>query len=310
MRVRAILNRKSGAAARKSGEELAGEVADAFAAHRVEADVRLVGPDGLSAAFREAASAEGLDAVVAGGGDGTLSCAAGHLAGTGRPLGVLPLGTLNHFARDAGIPAALGEAVAAIAGGRVRSVDVAEANGRVFVNNSAIGLYPHMVRDREAQRQRLGRSKRFAMLSASLRTLRHFRRHRLTIDLGGLRAPLRTPLLFVGNNLYDTSLLSLGRRARIDGGELCIYAPEVRGRRHFVGLGLRSLFGLTRQRDFVSLTGIEEALVRSARPALHVSMDGETVVMETPIAYRIRPGALRLIVPESSTASGRNEVGN
>lgn len=304
MRVRAILNRKSGAAARKSGEELAVEVAQAFAAHRIEADVRLVGPDGLSEAFREAATAEGLDAVVAGGGDGTLSCAAGHLAGTGRALGILPLGTLNHFARDAGIPVPLGDAVAAIAGGRVRAVDVAEVNGRVFINNSAIGLYPHMVRGREAQRQRLGRSKRFAMLSASLRTLRHFRRHRLTIDLGGLRAPLRTPLLFVGNNLYETGLLSLGRRARIDGGELCIYAPEVRGRRHFIGLGLRSLFGLSKQRDFVSLTGIEEAAVRSALPALNVSLDGETIVLQTPLRYRIRPGALRLLVPAPAAACG------
>ncbi len=300
MRVRAILNRKGGTAALKSNEALAEEVAAAFAAHDVEADIRLVGADEVFESFQEAASAEGLDAVVAGGGDGTLSCAAGHLAGTGRPLGVIPLGTLNHFARDAGIPAAIEEAVAVIAGRYVRAVDVAEVNGRVFINNSAIGLYPHMVRAREAQRQRIGRSKRLAMLNASLRALRHFKRHRLTIDLGGLRAPLLTPLLFVGNNVYETSLLSLGKRARLDGGELCIYAPEVRGRAHFLGLGLRSLVGLAKQKDFVSLVGVEEAEVRSLRPALNVSMDGETVVLETPLRYRIRPGALRLLTPPDS----------
>jgi diacylglycerol kinase family enzyme len=215
---------------------------------------------------------------------------------------VLPLGTLNHFARDAGIPLDLEEAVAVIAGGLSRKVDVAEVNGRVFINNSAVGLYPHMVREREAQRQRLGRSKRLAMLNASLRAFRHFRRQRLTIDLGGLRAPIETPLLFVGNNVYETSLLALGRRARIDGGELCIYAPEVRGRLHFLGLGIRSLFGLSEQDDFVSLTGVEEADVRAGRPALNVSMDGETVVLETPLRYRIRPGALRLIVPAPDSA--------
>lgn len=300
MRVRAILNRKGGTAALKSDDALAEEVAKAFAANGVEADIRLVRPDEIFESFRAAASAEGLDAVVAGGGDGTLSCAAGHLAGTGRPLGVIPLGTLNHFARDAGIPAAIDEAVATIAGGNVRAVDVAEVNGRVFINNSAIGLYPQLVRAREAQRQRLGRSKRLAMLNASLRALRHFKRQRLTIDLGGLRAPLVTPLLFVGNNVYETSLLSLGRRARIDGGALCIYAPEVRGRAHFIGLGLRGLLGLAKQKDFVSLVGVEEAEVRSLRPALNVSMDGETVVLETPLRYRIRPRALRLLTPPDS----------
>jgi len=297
VRVRAILNRKGGTAALKSDEALAEEVAAAFTAHGVEADIRLAGPDEVYESFREAASADGLDAVVAGGGDGTLSCAAGHLAGTGRPLGVIPLGTLNHFARDAGIPAEIDAAVAAIAARHVRAVDVAEVNGRVFINNSAIGLYPHMVRAREVQRQRLGRSKRLAMLNASLRALYHFPRHRLTIDLGGLRAPLLTPLLFVGNNVYETSLLALGKRARLDGGELCIYAPEVRGRAHFLGLGLRGLIGLTKQKDFVSLVGVEEAEVRSLRPALNVAMDGETIILETPLRYRIRPGALRLLTP-------------
>ena len=297
MRVRAILNRKGGTASLKSDEALAWEVAAAFAANGVEADIRLAGPDQIFESFREAASAPGLDAVVAGGGDGTFSCAAGHPAGTGRPLGVIALGTLNHFARDAGLPASIEEAAAVIAGRHVRPVDVGEVNGRVFINNSAVGLYPQLVRAREAQRQRLGRSKRLAMLNASLRALRHFKRERLTIDLGGLRAPLLTPLLFVGNNVYETSLLSLGRRARIDGGELCIYAPEVSGRAHFLGLGLRSLVGLAKQQDFVSLVGVEEAEVRSLRPALNVAMDGETLVLETPLCYRIRPGALRLIAP-------------
>ena len=189
-----------------------------------------------------------------------------------------------------------------VASGHVRPIDVAEVNGRIFVNNSAIGLYPHMVRHREAQQQRLGRSKRLAMLSASLQAFRRFPKHRLTIDLGGLRAPLETPLLFVGNNRYETSLLSLGRRESLDGGELCLYAPLVRGRLHFLGLGFRSIFGLARQRDFVSLTDVEEAIVQSGRAALNVSVDGETVTLETPLRYRIRPGALRLIVPEPEAA--------
>jgi diacylglycerol kinase family enzyme len=280
------------------GAGLGERLAAAFAANGVDADLRMVQSDCIVAEFEKACADKSLDAIVAGGGDGTISCAAGQLADTGRPFGVLPLGTLNHLARDAGIPTDLDEAVATIAAGHTRKIDVAEVNGRIFVNNSAIGLYPHMVRQREELQERLGRSKRLAMLSASLRTLRRFAQHRLTIDLGGLRAPLETPLLFIGNNVYETSLLALGQRKALDQGELCLYAPMVKGRLQFFSLGMRSLFGLSRQRDFASLTGIAEATVSSRRAALTVSLDGEATTIATPLRYRIRPAALDLIVPQ------------
>jgi diacylglycerol kinase family enzyme len=246
-----------------------------------------------------------VDAVVAAGGDGTIGAAAAALAGSDRPLGVLPLGTLNHFARDAGLPADPGEAVAAIAGGATRLVDVAELNGEVFVNNSSIGLYPMMVRGREAQQRRLGRSKRLAMLIASMRALRHFSRRRLTIRAGGGQAPIETPLLFVGNNRYETSLLTLGRRQAIDRGELCLYAPLARSRLHFIGLALRSLIGrLDQVRDFVNLDGLEAIEVRSRLASLSVATDGETRNVETPLRYRIRPRALRLLVPAAAAEPG------
>ena len=297
MRVRAIVNRRGGTLLRSGGEDPETRLRALFEAAGVEAEIRLVEGDCLVEEFRAAAQDRALDAVVAGGGDGTVSCAAGQLAGTATPLGILPLGTLNHLARDAAIPTDLEGAAATIGSGNVRRVDVAEVNGRAFVNNSAIGLYPRMVRHREELQERLGRSKRLAMLSASLQTLRRFSRHRLTIDLGGLRAPLVTPLLFVGNNVYETSLLTLGQRRALDQGELCLYAPLVRGRLHFLRLGLRGLFGLSKQRDFVSLTGLAELTVHSSRAALDVSLDGEAQTIATPLRYRIRPGALRIIAP-------------
>jgi diacylglycerol kinase family enzyme len=211
----------------------------------------------------------------------------------------LSFGTLNHFARDAGLPADLGQAVAAIAGRRIRAVDVAEVNGRIFVNNSSVGLYPLMVREREAQQRRLGRSKRLAMLVASLRALYRFSRRRLTIRAAGDRGPVETPLLFVGNNHYETKLLSLGRRPAIDRASLCLYAPLARNRSHFILLALRSLIGrLDQVRDFVHVDEIEAVEVDAGRPSLIVATDGETQVLETPLLYRIRPRALRLLVPE------------
>src|SRR5205085_3689399 len=103
-----------------------------------------------------------------GGGDGTQSAIASRLAGTQLVHGVLPLGTLNHFAKDLGIPLQLDEAVRTLAEGRVLEVDVGEVNGRVFINNSSLGLYPEIVRERELQQMRLGKSKWRALASASL----------------------------------------------------------------------------------------------------------------------------------------------
>src|SRR6187397_721074 len=123
----------------------AARVCDLFAALGATADVRQVPGLQLMDAARAAASSSECDVVVMGGGDGTMSAGAGGLAGTGKPMGVLPLGTLNHFARDLGIPNELEEAVRNVAEGVVREVDVGEANDRVFLNNSSLGLYPSAV---------------------------------------------------------------------------------------------------------------------------------------------------------------------
>ena len=135
------------------------------------------------------------------------------------------------------------------------------------------------------------------MLSASLASLRSFRRHRLWISAPGLETPVRTPLLFVGNNLYQVNLLGLGKRERLDEGELCIYAIRASSRLGLLWAGIRGVFGrLDQQRDFITAY-VTEAEIGADRPTLTLSADGETVRMETPLRYRIRPKALRLIVP-------------
>lgn len=292
MRARVIVNLGGGTLASDGQRSIAG----AFERAGVAADVRACHPAEIDAAFAEAAEAPGIDAVVAAGGDGTANAAAAALAGRKRRLGLVPLGTLNHLARDAGIPGALDEAVAVVAAGHVRRIDVGEVNGRVFVNNSAVGLYPDMVRFRDEQ-QMHGTRRRLALLRASLRALRAFRRRRLWISAPGLEAPLRTPLLFVGNNRYRVSLFALGRREALDGGELCLYAMRARSRAHLFAAGLRGLIGrLDEQRDFVTAY-VPELVISADRPALTLSLDGETLTLPTPLCYRVRPKALRLIVP-------------
>ena len=135
------------------------------------------------------------------------------------------------------------------------------------------------------------------MLSAGFATLRSFRRHRLRIGAPGLDEPIRTPFLFVGNNRYQVNLFGLGKRDALDEGELCLYAIHARGRAQLIWAGIRGIFGkLDQQRDFVTAY-VPELEVDSDRTALTVSADGETVLMETPLRYRIRAKALKLIVP-------------
>ncbi len=170
---------------------------------------------------------ENHEPIVAGGGDGTVNAVAGRLAGIDVALGVLPMGTLNHFARDAGVPGNLEAAVRNLFTGRVKNVDVGEVNARVFVNNSGIGFYPHFVRQRE-ELERRGHPKRIAFVLALQAVVRRYLRLRIEAHMDRAGALERvTPFLFVGNNRYETSGLEIGTRARLDSGRLWVCtAPE------------------------------------------------------------------------------------
>ena len=234
--------------------------------------------------------------VAAGGGDGTVSAVAAALVDSGVPLGVLPMGTLNHFAKDLGIPLDLEGAVRTLFTGRQVRIDVGEVNGRVFLNNSSVGLYPQIVRGREREQEH-GRSKWVAFAHATA----HVLRRGLTLHVGveddcGDDSVIDTPFLFVGNNPYEITGLAIGKRARLDCGTLWLCAAPSAGRAKLLGLALGALLGwgntagLTR-RD------VTEAVIRSRRRHLHVATDGEVSLMETPLHYRIRPRALRVMVP-------------
>jgi diacylglycerol kinase family enzyme len=295
----AVLLNCSGGALRKN-PDLVEQAEQAFRAARLDVRVETLEPDALQSRAEALVALGEMDAIVIGGGDGTVGAVAGLLAETDVALGVLPLGTLNHFARDAGIPADIEAAVSVIADGHIRHVDVAEVNGRVFVNNSSVGLYPLMVRDRERQQEHLGRGKWPAMARAAGRAVWRLSKWRLRISADGETARLETPILFVGNNRYETGLFGLGTRASLDEGKLYLYAIKAGSRFGFAKAMLRALLGrLDQARDFVIVSGCE-ARIDSPRARLQAAADGEAVVLETPLRYRTRPKALKLIAPLAS----------
>jgi YegS/Rv2252/BmrU family lipid kinase len=271
-------------------------VRKAFAEAGVDADVELAEGGKCEVRCRVLADL-GHKLVVVGGGDGTISAAASALAGTETTLGILPLGTLNHFARDLGLPLKLQEAVDLIAERRERRVDVGQMNDRTFINNSAIGLYPLMLIDRDLQRLKLGRSKRLAMIVASLRTLWRFGHHRLTLMINDQKARVDTPLLFVGNNDYRLDLPAAGKRESIEEGSLSVYVMRKKTRRGFIAASLRVLFDRAREDDMVRIDHVERLRVASRHGSLAVSLDGEVLRARTPLDYKIRKRALRVIAP-------------
>jgi YegS/Rv2252/BmrU family lipid kinase len=263
-------------------------------------EARVVHPDetrDIAALAREAArSDERL--IVAAGGDGTISGVAAALAGSDKILGVLPVGTLNHFAKDLHIPLDLEEAVRTIVEGEAIAVDVGEVNGRVFINNSSLGLYPHIVSRREAQQQRLARGKWTAFFWATLQALRRFPFLDLRIAFEGQQIFRRTAFLFVGNNEYEIAGFNLGSRACVDGARLGLYLTHRTGRLGLFRLAFHALFGRVDQAEDFDVFCVTEARIETQKRRLLVACDGEVEFMDTPLLYRTRPAALRVLVPQ------------
>jgi diacylglycerol kinase family enzyme len=295
-----LLNRGGGTIA--ADPKIRSKVAAAFKAAGLDAKIELIGGEKCEVRCKALAK-RGDELVVVGGGDGTISAAASALVGTDTLLGILPLGTLNHFARDLGIPTVLKEAAGLIAERPQRRVDVAEMNDRIFINNSAIGLYPLLVVDRDAQRKRLGRPKAAAMIVATVRMLVRFGHQRLTLTTDDRKGRVDTPLLFVGNNDYRTDLLAAGERASLEDGKLCVLVMRKKTRRGFVAASIRALLDRSRPDDMVRLDDAETLRVESRKRMLAVSLDGEVVRAKTPLNYRIRKRALNVIARPSGRKS-------
>jgi diacylglycerol kinase family enzyme len=250
----------------------------------------------------DAAIASGVSALVGGGGDGTISAVASALAGTGIPLGVIPLGTLNHFAKDLGIPLGLDESIGVVLAGFTAKVDLGEVNGRFFLNNSSLGLYPRMVRLRAADPAR-GWRKWIVALRALVQTLEGNPAISLSIEAEGERVVTRTPIVFIGNNEYTMSGLEAGTRASLAGGKLAIYVVRTGGRPRLMRLAWRMFTGRALSSGELDLTLTAAATITLRGASVSVALDGEVVVLDQPLEYRIRPAALNVLVPKPAAGA-------
>jgi YegS/Rv2252/BmrU family lipid kinase len=295
-----IINASSGTDDKKETRERLSEV---FASSGVEARISLAksGDEILDLARR--AVEDKCQPIIAGGGDGTINAVASIVLDTDRTLGVLPLGTLNHFAKDLNIPLDVESALRVCLEGREAKVDVGEVNGQVFLNNSSLGLYPSIVRHREKQQQRLGRGKWPAFIWATLTMLKRYPFLSVRLSTDDQRLIRHTPFVFVGNNEYEMESFNVGARSCIDAGQLSLYVAHRTGRLGLLRLAWHALFGgLRDEQDFDAMC-TKEIFIETRRPKrLRVATDGEVTIMTTPLHYRVRPGALSVLVPK-----GRDE---
>lgn len=289
-----VLNGKSGNGhSREDAERLRA----AFAEAGLEAQIMSSGPGQDIRDFARQALKQRPAVLAAAGGDGTISAVADVLRATDTALGVMPTGTLNHFARDLGIPLDLAQAARTIAQGRRIRVDLGEVNGRCFLNNASLGLYADIVRHRRRQQRRLRRSKRSAMLWATLAVLHRSARVELRLEMDDRVREFRAPFVFVGNNDYAMQGFDIGTRERLDAGILSVYTTRRGTAGGLVTLALRALLGRLRQADDFMEAGVRFLRVDSRRRRLLVAIDGELSSMETPLEFRIRPRALQVIAP-------------
>lgn len=278
----------------RTGAGLLDEIAAAFSAAGATATfIEMEKGADPAAHAREAAKTS--DVVVAAGGDGTVSAVASALAGTDTALGVLPAGTLNHFARDMKIPHDLEKAAAILAAGQAVTVDTAEVNGRTFVNNSSIGVYPNAVAIRE-QLRKAGHRKWPAMAIAIWRVLRTYRGVTVDLDVNGKRFSARTPFVFVGNNEYVIEGRQIGAREHLTGGQIFVYlAPHIKTRQLPLLL-IKALFGHARESHaFEIIPTTDVTIATTHRRPISVSLDGETTTLKMPLHYQSRPGALKVL---------------
>lgn len=264
-------------------------------------------PSRLVATAREAVALarEAGGIVVAAGGDGTLNAVAGQVLGQGVPFGILPQGTFNYFGRRYGISQDTEAALRGLLGGELRPVQVGLLNGRLFLVNASLGLYPQLLEDREAYKQRFGRSRLVALWSGLVTLMRAPRQLSLRLDYEGRVRDLRSPTLVVGNNRLQLEHIGIDP-AELDRGHLVAMAARPVGTLALYGLLLRGLFSRLGEAEHVVSFAFDRLMVSiRGRRRVKVAMDGEISWMDTPLEFKVSETPLPLVVPVAAPEEGR-----
>ena len=258
-------------------------------------DIREVDPQKLQEDVRDAVE-KGATRILVAGGDGTIRSGACAIRGSKAELAVLPSGTLNHFAKDHGIPIDLAEAAGVACGDVTLAIDAGSVGDTIFLNTSSIGAYITFMRTRERLEKRFGY--KLASLFASIRTFLWMPTIAVELEVEGKTAVYRTPMVFIGVGERELQAPALGRRVK--DGKRGLHVIIVRGRRR-ARLLVLALAAIARGVESVSRTPeldsfiVEKCRISMKRPRVSVALDGEVETMATPLEYRLERDILRVV---------------
>jgi diacylglycerol kinase family enzyme len=290
-----VLNRDSGTLRDGDAEAMAKAIEDILreAGHDV---VRYLVP-GSDISDTLKTARDSCSQVFVGGGDGTISSAASIFTGSDTPLAILPLGTMNLFARALSIPLTLEEAVRALARGSEKSIDVGDVNGEIFVHHVTLGLHPLMIfnRERQSYSSRLG--KKLASLKIWWKLVRRAPRMGLWITTDGERSFVRTASVIIANNEFIERTGGLPHSETPDRGKLALYVANTRDWTELLAMSAEAGFGKWASNSKLDFSEGRKIIVEMGRPRMPASVDGELVSLHNPISVKIRAQALKIILP-------------
>ncbi len=301
MRLTLILNRSAGTLRGVDRDKAAADLAEIFRAHGHDVTVEALEGEAAIAAIERNCRKDAPDVIVVGGGDGTISAAAAAAARGGKTLGILPLGTMNLFARSLGIPLDMLAAAEALATGEVVSVDIGEVNGRYFVHHVTLGLHARMIllRTRLDYNSRLGKIR--ASAQAWWMAVRHPPRLDAHVRADQREFRRRTAAVLVSNNPFGEGHLPYADDPRQ--GVLGLYVANSPRWQDLLNLAVRMLLGNISANPLLDSSVAREVDIALPTDAVNASVDGEIVALKTPLRCRLHQGGLSVLRPRAAGAA-------
>jgi diacylglycerol kinase family enzyme len=293
-----VLNSDGGTFRTMDMAVFAANAARIFAEAGHSLDCRVVEGRALIRELERAAGDSAAEAVLAGGGDGTVSAAAAVCFRHKMPLAILPAGTMNLFARSLKVPLNLEQALTALAHGEPGAVDIATANGRPFVHQYAVGMHSRLVRIRNG----LTYSSRWGKMLASVRAMAATLSRPLVFDAEihtstGIEHR-RATAIAVSNNLLGEGHVPYAEQ--VNGGVLGVYVVRPMPPPEAVRLAFSLLFGTWKHHPLVSERQVEQVTLSFPRRkrSANAVIDGELIPLDKRVELMVHRGALRVIVPK------------
>lgn len=301
MRIAAILNRDSGTLRTMDLDAFVAEAVAVFAEVGHELECHVVSGDAVLNTIEKFSGDPDIDAIIAAGGDGTISSAAAIAHRTGKILGVLPAGTMNLFARALGVPADIRKALHAVAMGSVGQVDLATANGQPFVHQFGVGIHARLVRIRNnmVYRSRLG--KMLASLRAIWAAAINPPRFDVEFEDEHGRQTRTVSGIAISNNPLDDGPVPVAQR--LDTGRLGVYFAGTVSTSELISLVIDVLVGRWRANPQVTELESEKLVLHfpKRKREVHAVIDGELIELARDVELSILPKALSVILPAAST---------